>query len=105
MEKYFLNIEDKEYRVEANWNAVADFLRKKGILDLSQLDILVHIAIDDILPLMHSCIKEGERLERHDFLMSEEELGSVVNTSIMGSFMQIYVQQSQFSGPGERKKK
>ena len=54
--KDFLKIGDSEYRVEANWNAIAGFCRKKGVSDLSQLDVLVHIAIDDILPLMHCCI-------------------------------------------------
>ena len=77
--KDFLKIGDSEYRVEANWNAIAGFCRKKGVSDLSQLDVLVHIAIDDILPLMHCCIKEGERLEKRNFPMSESELGSVVN--------------------------
>ena len=57
--KDFLKIGDSEYRVEANWNAIAGFCRKKGVSDLSQLDVLVHIAIDDILPLMHCCIKES----------------------------------------------
>lgn len=106
MIKDFLKIGDKEYRVEANWNAIAGFCRKKGVSDLSQLDVLVHIAIDDILPLMHSCIREGERLEQRDFLMSEEELGSVVNTLVMGEFMRIYARQSQIStDSGGRKKK
>ena len=42
--KDFLKIGDSEYRVEANWNAIAGFCRKKGVSDLSQLDVLVHIA-------------------------------------------------------------
>lgn len=104
--KDFLKIRDKEYRVEANWNAIAGFCRKRGITDLAGLDILIHIAIDDILPLMHSCIEEGERLEKREFLMSEDELGSVVNTMVMGEFMRIYARQSQVnssSGGGKKK--
>ena len=100
-----MKIGDKEFRVEANWNAIAGFCRKKGISDLSQLDVLVHIAIDDILPLMHSCIKEGERLEQREFLLTEEELGSVVNTALMGEFMRIYSSQSQTDTGGREAKK
>ena len=37
--KDFLKIGDSEYRVEANWNAIAGFCRKKGVSDLSQLDV------------------------------------------------------------------
>ena len=103
--KDFLKIGDSEYRVEANWNAIAGFCRKKGVSDLSQLDVLVHIAIDDILPLMHCCIKEGERLEKRNFPMSESELGSVVNTAVMGHFMRIYARQSQMEADGGSGKK
>ena len=67
--KDFLKIGDSEYRVEANWNAIAGFCRKKGVSDLSQLDVLVHIAIDDILPLMHCCIKEIWTKETRQFLL------------------------------------
>ena len=80
--KDFLKIGDSEYRVEANWNA-----------------------IDDILPLMHCCIKEGERLEKRNFPMSESELGSVVNTAVMGQFMRIYARQSQMEADGGSGKK
>ncbi len=103
--KDFLKIGDSEYRVEANWNAIAGFCRKKGVSDLSQLDVLVHIAIDDILPLMHCCIKEGERLEKRNFPMSESELGSVVKTAVMGQFMRIYARQSQMEADGGSGKK
>lgn len=103
--KDFLNIGGTEYRVEANWNAIAGFCRKKGVNDLSQLDILVHIAIDDILPLMHCCITEGERLEKRDFPISESELGSLVNTAVMGQFMRIYARQSQMDTDGGNGKK
>ena len=103
--KDFLKIGDSEYRVEANWNAIAGFCRNKGVSDLSQLDVLVHIAIDDILPLMHCCIKEGERLEKRNFPMSESELGSVVNTAVMGQFMRIYARQSQMEADGGSGKK
>ena len=95
--KDFLKIGDSEYRVEANWNAIAGFCRKKGVSDLS--------AIDDILPLMHCCIKEGERLEKRNFPMSESELGSVVNTAVMGQFMRIYARQSQMEADGGSGKK
>ena len=80
--KDFLKIGDSEYRVEANWNAIAD-----------------------ILPLMHCCIKEGERLEKRNFPMSESELGSVVNTAVMGQFMRIYARQSQMEADGGSGKK
>ena len=103
--KDFLKIGDSEYRVEANWNAIAGFCRKKGVSDLSQLDVLVHIAIDDILPLMHCCIKEGERLEIRNFPISESEMGGVLNTVVMGQLMRIYARQSQMEADGGSGKK
>ena len=64
--KDFLKIGDSEYRVEANWNAIAGFCRKKEFLICLSL-MSWYISIDDILPLMHCCIKEGERLEKRNF--------------------------------------
>ena len=103
--KDFLKLGESDYRVEANWNAIAGFCRKKGVSDLSQLDVLVHIAIDDILPLMHCCIKEGERLEKRNFPLSVSELGSVGYTAVMGQFMRIYARQSQMEADGGSGKK
>nr|DAT38755.1 MAG TPA: tail assembly chaperone protein [Caudoviricetes sp.] len=94
MSKDFLKIGEREFRVEANWNAIADFCRRKGVNDLGQIDFLAKIAIDDILPLMHCCIKEGERMENRSFELSEIDLGELVNTAEMGQFMQIYAGQS-----------
>ena len=37
--------------------------------------------------------------------MSESELGSVVNTAVMGQFMRIYARQSQMEADGGWKKK
>lgn len=101
----YLEIGDKKCRVEANWNAIADFCRRKGVTDLSQLDILSRIGVDDILPLMHCCLKEGERVNGNDFPLSEEELGSVVNTVKMGEFMRIYAEQSRVDLPASNEKK
>lgn len=105
MEKRFLDIRGKKVRVEANWNAIADFCRRKNIVDLSQIDMLSRIGVDDILPLMHCCVKEGERLEGREVMMTEDELGSSVNTAKMGEFMRIYAEQSRVDLPEKNGKK
>lgn len=101
MIKEYINLDGKKYRVEANWNAVADFCRRKGVVNLTQLDILSRIGIDDVLTLMSCCIKEGERLDGKDFDLTEQDLGSLANASVVSEFITMYVQQSQPGGGGK----
>lgn len=105
MKKDFLIIAGQKRRVEANWNSVVDFCTRKGISSLTELDALAKICIDDILPLMHCCIKEGERLEGIVFEMTEDELAESINTVIMGMFMRIYGEQSKVGADGVSEKK
>ena len=44
-------------------------------------------------------------MEKRNFPMSESELGSVVNTAVMGQFMRIYARQSQMEADGGSGKK
>ena len=93
--KEYLKVGGREYRAEANWNAVAAYCRRKGVADLGGLDVLGRIGVEDVLPLMYCCLKEGERLEGRDFDLTEDDLGSLANAATVGQFMQLYVRQSQ----------
>ena len=101
MKKEYIEVGGKKYRVEANWNAVAEFCAKKGAVKLSQLDILSRLGVGDILTLMHCCIKEGERMDGRDFELTEQDLGSVANAGVISRFIALYVAQSQLGGGSE----
>ena len=100
MMKEYLRIGGKAYRAEANWNAIAAYCRRKGVTDLAGLDVLGNVGVEDVIPLMHCCLKEGERLEGRDLDLTEDDLGSLANAATVGAFMQLYVRQSQ-AGPVE----
>ena len=107
--KEVINIDGKEYRVAANWNAIRDYCGRKGVTDLSKLDSIVQFDVSDILTLAHCCIKEGERMEGKELVLSEEELGEIMSPVSMTVFINIYVGQSTTgigqNDAGESKKK
>lgn len=95
--KDYIKIGAKSYRVEANWNATADYCRRKGVTKLSEMDSLADMSPDDVLTLMHCCLKEGERMDERDIDITSEDLGSMINTQKMNEFIRIYASQSTYS--------
>lgn len=105
MNKEYLDISGEKYRAEANWNAVAAYCDRKGVTNLSQLDMLGTIGVGDVLTLMHCCLQEGERLEGREFPLTEQELGSRAHAGTIAQFIRLYVRQSQLPGGGDDGKK
>lgn len=95
MEKSFINIDGKEYRVEVNWNALSAFLKAVGRDTLEGLSDISSMRPSDIAPLMAAAINEGERLEGREAHLTGESLGEVIRPSHVGKFMQIYIEQSR----------
>ena len=95
MEKSFIEICGKTYRVEVNWNALSAFLVAVGRDTLEGLSDIASMRPSDIAPLMAAAINEGERLEGRESHITAESLGEIISPSDVGKFMEIYVQQNR----------
>ena len=95
MEKSFISIGGKEYRVEANWNALSNFLKAVGRDTLEGLSDISNMKPSDIAPLMAAAINEGERLEGRESHLTGESIGEVIRPAHVNKFMEIYISQSR----------
>lgn len=95
MEKSFINIGGKDYRVEVNWNALSSFLKAVGRDTLEGLSDISNMKPSDIAPLMAAAINEGERLEGRESRFTGESIGEVIRPSHVSKFMAIYIDQSR----------
>lgn len=93
MKNYYLSIGGKKVRVEMNWNAMITFCEEKGIDDLSKLGEDGNVTPRDLLTIMYSAIKEGERMEGRKFELTKEGLSEIVRPSDITSFLKIYKEQ------------
>ena len=95
MEKAFITIGGKSYRVEVNWNALSAFLVAVGRDTLEGLSDIASMRPSDISALMAAAINEGERLEGRESSLSALDLGAIIRPSHVEKFMDIYIQQSR----------
>ena len=93
MEISGLSIGGKKVRVEMNWNAMMTFCEEKGIDDLSKLGEDGNVTPRDLLTIMYSAIKEGERMEGRKFELTKEGLSEIVRPSDITLFLKIYKEQ------------
>ena len=94
MEKEYITIAGREYRVEVNWNATTAYLRAVGRDSIDELAKVSEIRPSEITALMAACIAEGERLDGRGDAPSALDLGAVVTPDDVAAFLQIYVRQS-----------
>ena len=94
MKKDTIVIGGKEYRVEANWNALTEFLQAVGRDTLEDLASFRTIRPSEIPALMAACINEGERLDGRESKFTALELGAIISPADAVVFMNIYVKQS-----------
>ena len=93
MEISGLSIGGKKVRVEMNWNAMMTFCEEKGIDDLSKLGEDGNVTPRDLLTIMYSAIKEGERMDGRTFELTKEGLSEIVRPSDITLFLKIYKEQ------------
>lgn len=105
MKKHYLEIGELKLRVEANWNATLAYCECKGVDNLSALDNLGELSPGDLTTMMHCCIKEGERMDEREFVMSELDLGAILRPQHVGQFIQMYQEQSAVKAEKGAKKK
>ncbi|MCQ2137889.1 MAG: hypothetical protein MJY60_04205 [Bacteroidales bacterium] len=72
-----IQIEDREYRIEFNFNAIGDFLDAKGYT-LSKLERFADLSANDIVTLICCGIHEGERLEGRECDLQPKDIGAVM---------------------------
>lgn len=108
MDKSFISLGGKTYRVEVNWNALSNFLKATGRDTLDGLSDISSMRPSDIAPLMAAAINEGERLEGRGCQFTGESIGEILRTSHISKFMDIYIAQSRMAveeDKGEEAKK
>lgn len=93
---------DLPYRVEFNWNAIADFVESEG-LKLSNLEDMRDLTVSQITRLIYCGVKEGERLDGHDFGMSLLDFGALLSPSKVSDILDIY--RKQVEAPANRTQK
>ena len=73
MEKAFITIGGKTYRVEVNWNALANFLTLIGEDNIAGLARLDEFRVSHIPALIAATIEEGERLEGREVKLDDSQ--------------------------------
>lgn len=94
MEKDYIEIGGRRYRVEVNWNATTAFLVAVGRDTLEELSRIENFRPSELTALMAACIAEGERLDGRGDAPSAVDLGAVVTPSDVADFIRVYVRQS-----------
>lgn len=104
MKKNYINIDDKNYRVEINWNAIADFSEMTGITNLAEFDNLQTLTPRQILTLLVACVREGERQDGRVLEMDEKTFGGIMRPQHIGQFAAIYQSQVAVNIPSDEEK-
>jgi len=102
MEKSYIEIAGKRYRVECNWNAYAEFLRMSGRDSMSELVAVVgELRPSDTAGLMAASINEGERLDGRESHWTAESIGETANVLEIAQFIRIYSDQATAKIPAD----
>lgn len=95
MGKSFITIGGNTYRVEVNWNALANFLTLIGEDSIAGLTRIDEFRVSQIPALIAATIEEGERLEGREVKLDPRDLGTVLNPFHLRKFMDIYTEHSR----------
>jgi hypothetical protein len=91
----------QKFRVEANWDSFVTFCDLTGRSDLSALDDIKGIRINEVNALIWSCIKEGEEADGNKFRLSIKDISKRLNPILVGVFFEIYSKQVYAQIPEE----
>lgn len=105
MIKEFITVADRQYRVEANWNALVAYLEATGRDTMDALSLFGQLRPSDIAPLMAACIAEGERLEGRESDLTPERIGELCSFDKLTEFLHIYARQTNPQKTPEESKK
>ena len=99
-----ITINETDYRVEFNWNAITDFLESQN-LGLADADDLRQLKPSQITALVHSAVKEGARLEQKEFPYTVRDFGAAIGAAEITALLQIYKAQTETATGVQTKKK
>ena len=105
MEKEYIEIAGKRYRVECNWNALTSYLAQVGRDTIEELSKIQAIRPSELTTLMAACIAEGERLDGKGETPAPIELGALITPEDVKVFFDIYIRQSNPKRPADEPKK
>ena len=89
MDRRFVRIRGKQYRVEVNWNTFEEFARLKGMPITDTLSLSLQEG-DNLKVMMTAALREGERLEGREFSMTPVQVGEVLNPVAVKGFIDVY---------------
>jgi len=94
MKNDYIEISQKKYRVEFNWNAITDFLESEG-LSLSDADDLKNLKPRQITGLIYAGVVEGCRMDAAEFPFSKLDFGAAISPPQVGELLLIYARHTQ----------
>jgi hypothetical protein len=94
MKDYIELSDGTQVRIEANWNAIAEFAENEGITDLSKLDQLGKMKPSQYPRLIYACAKEGERMDGREFDMPLQDFKALLRFQQVGDFNELYKKQA-----------
>lgn len=98
--KDYIEIDEKRYRVHICWNAVAMYLKEKGIEDLTKFGDIYSMSAEDILILMYWAMFYGEEVEGRELpIKSSYELGMIIGHVKIMEFVGIFAKQMKSQLP------
>lgn len=100
MARKFIEIGGKPYRVEANWNAISEFLDDRG-KNLSDMAHFQDFNTGDLNTLLYRSVEEGERLEGRDLGMTKKDFLAQIGAGTLVEFLTIFTKQYVPEGESE----
>lgn len=106
MKKQYIHFPNgQKFRVESNWNAFETFCELTGRTNLTALDEIGDIRINEAPVLLWACIREGEDEDGNKFHLTLDQLKKKIVPGIMGEFFKIYVEQTYAQLPEDYRPK
>ena len=99
-----ISINQTDYRVEFNWNAICDFLESEN-LKLTDVDALDNLKPTQITALIYAGIKEGARMENQDFPFSIKDIGAALTITDIAALLEIFKAHTTVNSTDTKKKR
>lgn len=97
MERDYITIGGIRYRARFNWNALTGFLAETG---QDSIDALKHFKVtpSSITVLIWHGLREGERLDGREFMLTKEDIGAELTVPVVESTMDIFMRHNGADG-------
>lgn len=92
--KQYIEIDGQKYRCLVCWNAIAMYLKEKGLEDLSDFGAVGKMSASDALLMMYWALYFGEDSEGRELpFANSQKLGNALGASHMQQFLKIFSEQ------------